>query len=105
MYLSSVPPESSTSSVIGVKDSAELRAGDRETQRERREHGRARARAVEKPACKHVLGERRVQLDTVGERIERRGDLVVRAVREADEHELALELRARGAAIEHVGGR
>src|SRR5438132_341161 len=119
MYLSSMPPESRTSAVIGVRysprklarssgfivsaNAEKLRMSENRTVRSLRSPP-SLAGAVHEVAAEEVLGERRVELDAVRDRIVGNFDLVERRVREADEHQLARECGARRGAGEHVGG-
>ena len=87
----------------GRPDPPQLRGDHDRTEQQRRDQGSERAGEPEVAAAEEVLGERGVELDAVGARIERRLDLVVGGVREADEHELAGERQR--LASEDIRGR
>jgi hypothetical protein len=55
----------------------------------------------EQLVVEQVVQERRVQLDAVGQRIERRRHLVVGGVGEADDHDLAAQLGGADPTVEH----
>ncbi len=82
---------------------AELGRHDDRAQQQRRGERRARRGRPQQVTGQDVLGEGRVQLDAVGQRIERRRDLVVGRERQPDERELAGERAARRGAVEHPG--